>query len=72
MSKPKPWERSNERRLAQRAIRRYLITCEDEKSAVYYLRGFNIPTDYAEVVTDGGEGNTCSRPKCTSTKSASY
>ena len=47
------------RRPAQRAIRRYLIICEDEKSAVYYLRGFNIPTDYAEVVTEGGAGNTC-------------
>jgi hypothetical protein len=35
-----------------------LIICEDEKSAVYYLRGFNIPPDYAEVVTLGGAGNT--------------
>jgi hypothetical protein len=32
--------------------------CEDQKTAVYYLRGFNIPTDYAEIETEGGAGNT--------------
>jgi len=59
VSSTKPWERSNKRRSANRPLRRFLIVCEDEKSSVYYLRGFNIPVEYAEVVTEGGAGNTC-------------
>jgi RloB-like protein len=58
MPKKKPWKRRNTRKPSTRPIRRYLIVCEDEKSAADYLRAFKIPSEYAEVITEGGAGNT--------------
>jgi RloB-like protein len=57
MPRQKPWMRKNARRPSTKPIRRYLIVCEDEKSGADYLRGFKIPSEYAEVVTQGGLGN---------------
>jgi hypothetical protein len=54
----KPWDISLSRRSAQRSGRRYLIVTEDEKSALDYLKEFKVPIRYAEIVPEGGAGNT--------------
>lgn len=56
----KPWEKDNVRRKPERKIQRHLIVCEDAKSAADYLRCFKVPKEFAEVVVEGGAGNTAS------------
>jgi hypothetical protein len=56
----KPWEKKNTQPKQVRQLQRHLIVCEDEKSAVYYLRAFEILANYVEVVVEGGAGNTIS------------
>ena len=55
----KRWERGQKERY-QRSLRRYLIVCEDSKSSLDYLMRFEIPQVYAEIVPEGGAGNTIS------------
>lgn len=55
----KPWERKAGRSTSVRKLQRHLIVCEDSKSSVDYLRSFEVPEDFAEVVVEGGAGNTC-------------
>jgi hypothetical protein len=57
---PKGWENRSDRRTQVRPRRRYLIVCEDSKSSLDYLTAFEIPQDFAEIVTEGGAGNTVS------------
>ena len=54
----KPWERKSGRRKPVRKIQRHLIVCEDSKSGADYLRSFKVPAGCAEVVVEGGAGNT--------------
>ena len=54
----KPWDSKSGRREAVRQIHRHLVVCEDEKSAADYLRAFKVSDDFAEVVVEGGAGNT--------------
>jgi hypothetical protein len=54
----KPWERISGRSTAVRKILRHLIVCEDSKSGADYLRSFEVSADFAEVVVEGGAGNT--------------
>lgn len=56
----KRWESKSERKKESRSRRRYLIVCEDSKSSLDYLKAFEIPPDFAEIVTEGGAGNTVS------------
>lgn len=56
----KPWDKKGGRSEVVRKIQRHLIVCEDEKSAADYLRAFKVPEDFAEVVVEGGAGNTAS------------
>lgn len=56
----KRWDAKNDRKKQNRSRRRYLIVCEDSKSAVDYLESFRISEEFAEVVTEGGAGNTVS------------
>jgi len=57
---PRPWEISLSRRTRQRPSRRYLIVAEDAKSGLDYLVSFQIPAHFAEIVPEGGAGNTVS------------
>lgn len=57
---PRGWEKSTARRTAVLQRRRYLIVCEDEKSSLDYLMSFEVPKDFAEIVSEGGAGNTIS------------
>jgi hypothetical protein len=57
---PKPWEKKGGRKEVARKIHRHLIVCEDEKSAADYLRAFKVSEEFAEVVVEGGAGNTAS------------
>ncbi len=56
----KRWERPTVRRTPTRSLFRYLIVCEDSKSCLDYLLAFEIPKDFAEIVPEGGAGNTVS------------
>ena len=56
----RPWEIALSRRTGQRPSRRYLIVAEDAKSGLNYLLSFQIPPRFAEIVTEGGAGNTVS------------
>lgn len=56
----KLWDKKGGRSEAVRKLQRHLIVCEDEKSAADYLRAFNVSEDFAEVVVEGGAGNTAS------------
>ena len=56
----KPWDKESGRSQTVRRLQRHLIVCEDKKSAADYLRGFKVPEDFAEVVIEGGAGNTAS------------
>ena len=53
------WQRGHKERF-QRSLRRYLIVCEDSKSSLDYLMKFEIPQVYAEILSEGGAGNTVS------------
>lgn len=55
-----PWDKKSGRKEAVRKIQRHLIVCEDAKSAADYLRAFKVSDDFAEVVVEGGAGNTAS------------
>jgi hypothetical protein len=55
----KPWERKAGRSTTVRKLLRHLIVCEDSKSGADYLRSFEVSADFAEVVVEGGAGNTC-------------
>ncbi len=56
----KGWEQRTGRKTAVRTRRRYLIVCEDSKSSLDYLMAFKIPEEFAEIVPEGGAGNTVS------------
>ncbi len=56
----KPWKKGNGRRKPERHIQRHLIVCEDKKSFADYFRSFTMPPEFAEVVVEGGAGNTAS------------
>lgn len=56
----KSWEKPSGRRKATRSLFRYLIVCEDSKSSLDYLLAFEIPKRFAEIVPEGGAGNTLS------------
>lgn len=54
----KPWTAKGGRRKAIRQLYRHFIFCEDKKSAADYLRAFEVPREYVEVIVKGGAGNT--------------
>ena len=56
----KRWDKANHRRKSTRSLFRYLIVGEDSKSSLDYLLAFEIPKDFAEIVPEGGAGNTVS------------
>ena len=56
----KPWDKKGGRSKAVRKLLRHLIVCEDEKSAADSRGAFKVSEDFAEVVVEGGVGNTVS------------
>jgi len=54
----KPWDKKTVRSEGVRKLQRHLVVCEDKKSAADYLRAFKVPAEFAEVVVEGGAGNT--------------
>lgn len=56
----KPWKNKSGRNKKIRKIQRHLIVCEDAKSAADYFRAFKVSKEFAEVVVEGGAGNTAS------------
>lgn len=54
----KPWAKRSTRRPQLRQLHRHLIVCEDAKSAVDYLKSFEVSEDHVEMVVEGGAGNT--------------
>src|SRR6266550_4495125 len=56
----RPWNIDLSRRSFQRPRRRYLIVAEDAKSGLDYLRAFRVPPKFAEIMPEGGAGNTVS------------
>ncbi len=55
----KPWNQSKGRRsTGSRALRRYLIVCEDEKSSRFYFEVLTPSSDYVKVECFGTGANT--------------